>query len=204
MPDTAIWPPRATSITGTPQDSAKSVSCCAIVSVARYFTNYVGVQAEGDFHKDGGNNTAVVHNQFSGGSGGLIVRYPTEDITPFVHALVGGESVSSTYYPSNKWGIVLTAGGGMDYNTPWIDHRLKIRVFQADYQYVHDNMYPVTRGNFNMARLSTGIVLSFDTMAPPPTDHHGVLGPAQFGFRGRAGHDLEHGWEPASQGTRDL
>jgi outer membrane protein OmpA-like peptidoglycan-associated protein len=161
--------PKGNLITGTQQDSAKSVSCCAILSVARYFTNYVGVQAEGDFHKDGGNNVAVVHNTFAGGSGGLIVRYPTEDITPFVHALVGGESVSSTYYPSNQWGIVLTAGGGVDYNTPWLDHRLKIRVFQADYQYVHDNMYPVTRGNFNMARLSTGIVLSFGTMAPPPT-----------------------------------
>jgi hypothetical protein len=140
-----------------------------IVSVARYFTNFVGVQAEGDFHKAGGNYTSVVNTTFAGGSGGLIVRFPTEDITPFVHALVGGESVSSTYYPSNKWGIVLTAGGGIDYNTPWIDHRLKIRVFQADYQYVHDNMYPVTRGNFNMARLSTGLVISFDTMAPPPT-----------------------------------
>ena len=169
MPDIAIWPPREISISGTTQDSAKSVSCCAIVSLARYFTNYVGVQAEGDFHKNGGNYTAVVHNQFSGGSGGLIFRYPTEDITPFAHALVGGEDVSSTYYPSNKWGMVLTAGGGMDYNTPWIDHRLAIRVFQADYQYSHDNMYPVARGNFNMARLSTGIVLSFGTMAPPPT-----------------------------------
>ena len=161
--------PKGNLITGTTQDKARSVSCCAIVSLTRYFTNYVGIQAEGDFHKNGGNNTSVVHNQFSGGSGGVIFRFPTEDITPFVHALVGGESVSSTYYPSNKWGIVLTAGGGIDYNTPWLDHRLKIRVFQADYQYTHENMYPVVRGNFNMARLSTGIVVSFDTMAPPPT-----------------------------------
>jgi hypothetical protein len=154
---------------GTQLDNARSVSCCVDVSLARYFTNYFGIQAEGDFHKSGGNNTAVVHNEFSGGSGGLIFRYPTEDITPFAHALIGGESVTTTYYPSNKWGIVLTAGGGIDYNTPWIDHRLSIRVFQADYQYVHDDMYTVVRGNFNMARLSTGIVLSFDTMAPPPT-----------------------------------
>lgn len=154
---------------GTQQDNARSISCCVDVSLARYFTNYVGVQAEGDFHKNGGNHSAVVHNQFSGGSGGLIVRYPTEDITPFVHALVGGESVSSTYSPSNKWGMVLTVGGGIDYNTPWLDHHLAIRVFQADYQYSHVNMSPVTRGNFNMARLSSGIVVSFGTMAPPPT-----------------------------------
>ena len=38
---------------GTQQDSAKSVTCCAVFSVARYFTNNVGVQVEGDFHKNG-------------------------------------------------------------------------------------------------------------------------------------------------------
>ena len=157
---------------GTQQDNARSVSCCADVSLARYFSNYFGVQIEGDFHKNGGNNTAVVHDQFSGGSAGLIFRYPTEDITPFAHALIGGEDVSSTYYGpynGNKAGIVLTAGGGIDYKTPWIDHRLSIRVFQADYQYSHVDMFPIVRGNFNMARLSTGVVISFDTMAPPPT-----------------------------------
>ena len=155
---------------GTTQDSAKAIDCCAVFSLARYFTNYVGIQVEGDFHKNGGNNNSNnVHDQFSGGSGGLIARFPTEDITPFVHALVGGESVSSTYYPSNQWGVVLTAGGGIDYKTPLLDHRLSLRIFQADYQYTHENFFPVARGNFNMARLSTGVVLSFGTMAPPPT-----------------------------------
>ena len=162
--------PKGTIINnGTQQDNAKSVTCCADFSLARYFTNNVGLQVEGDFHKNGSNNVTVVHNQFAGGSGGLIFRIPTEDITPFVHALIGGEAISTTYYPSTKWGMVLTAGGGMDYNTPWLDHRLAIRVFQADYQYTHSNMYPVTRLNLNMARLSTGLVVSIGTMAPPPT-----------------------------------
>lgn len=154
---------------GTMQDNAKAVSCCAVVSLARYFTNYVGVQIEGDFHKNGGNYSTVVHNQFAGGSGGLIFRLPTADITPFVHALIGGENVNSTYYKSDHWGMVLTAGGGMDYQTPWLDHRLAIRVFQADYQYTHENFYPIARTNLNMARLSTGVVVSFGTMAPPAT-----------------------------------
>ena len=160
--------PKGTLInTGTVSDNAKSVSCCVDVSLARYFTNYFGVQVEGDFHKNGGNNTSTVHNTFGGGSAGLIVRFPTEDITPFAHALIGGESVSSNYF-TNKWGIVLTVGGGLDYQTPWLDRRLAIRVFQADYQYTHENPYPI-RTNFNIARLSTGIVLSFGTMAPPPS-----------------------------------
>jgi outer membrane protein OmpA-like peptidoglycan-associated protein len=162
--------PKGTLINnGTSQDNAKAVSCCADLSLARYFTNNIGVQVEGDFHKNGGNHTSVVHDSFSGGSAGLIFRFPAEDITPFAHALIGGESVSSTYYPSNKWGVVLTVGGGIDYKTPLLDHRLSLRIFQADYQYTHENFYPVARGNFNMARLSTGVVLSFGTMAPPPT-----------------------------------
>jgi outer membrane protein OmpA-like peptidoglycan-associated protein len=156
---------------GTQQDSAKAITCCVDVSLARYFNKYVGAQIEADFHKNGGMNTAVVRNMFSGGSGGLIVRFPTEDITPFVHALVGGEAVNSTYYDpvtGYKWGPVLTAGGGLDYDTPLLDHRLSIRVFQADYQYTHVNFYPVARANFNMVRLSTGLVLKFGTIAPPP------------------------------------
>ena len=153
---------------GVTTDTAKSVSCCVVASLARYFSNYVGVQVEGDFHKNGGNYSQVVHNTFSGGSAGVIFRYPTEDITPFAHALVGGEYVSSTYHPSGSWGPVITVGGGLDYNTPWLDHHLSIRVFQADYQYVHANMFPVVRGNFNIARLSTGLVVSFGNMAPPP------------------------------------
>jgi outer membrane protein OmpA-like peptidoglycan-associated protein len=161
--------PKGDLIKGAQQDSAKAISCCVDFSVARYFNKFFGVQAEGDFHKNGGNYGTIVHNQFSGGSGGLIARFPTEDITPFVHALVGGESVSSTYYPSNNWGMVLTAGGGVDYETPWLDHHLAIRVFQADYQYTHENFYPIARANFNMARLSTGVVLHMGTIAPPPT-----------------------------------
>src|SRR5947207_8097054 len=61
--------PKGTLIdNGVQQDNAKSVTCCADVSLARYFTDYVGVQIEGDFHKNGGNYSAVVHNQFAGGS----------------------------------------------------------------------------------------------------------------------------------------
>ena len=149
----------------TPTDRARSVNYGVIGSVARYFNNYVGIQFEGDWHDDGNEHTP--NNDFSGGSGGIIFRFPSEDITPFVHALVGGESVGSYYY-NNQWGVVLTAGGGVDYNTPLMNHRLAIRVFQADYQYTHVNFYPIQRGNFNIARLSTGLVFKVGTIAPPP------------------------------------
>jgi outer membrane protein OmpA-like peptidoglycan-associated protein len=149
----------------TVTDFARAINYGGIGSVSRYFTNYVGVQAEGDFHNDGNEN--VPNNDFSGGSLGLIARYPSEDITPFVHALVGGERAGS-YYAHDKWGPVLTVGGGVDYNTPWFNHRLAIRVFQVDYQYTHENFYPIARGNYNMARISGGVVIKVGTIAPPP------------------------------------
>ena len=146
-------------------NSAHAIDLGAIGSVSRYFNNYVGVQAEGDYHDDHNENQSAKYD-FSGGSGGIIFRYPTEEITPFVHALVGAESVGSNFF-QNQWGVVLTVGGGMDYETPWLNNRLAIRVFQADYQYTHVNLFPVGRGNFNMARLSAGLVFHVGTIAPP-------------------------------------
>jgi hypothetical protein len=59
----------------------------------------------------------------------------------------------------------------MDYNTPFFNHNLAIRIFQADFQYTHAN-YPdgrrQLRGNYNMARLSAGFVYHIGTFAPPP------------------------------------
>ncbi|KAA6464586.1 OmpA family protein [Acidobacteria bacterium AB60] len=141
-----------------------------IASVTRYFNNYVGFQGEGDVHlltpEDGHISKTQPNNDFSGGSGGLIFRFPTEEITPFVHGLVGGEHVGS-YYQPERWGVVLTAGGGMDYSTPLFSHHLALRLFQADYQYTHENFGPGARGNFKNARLSAGLVWHIGTIAPP-------------------------------------
>jgi hypothetical protein len=160
--------------------TAQSVNYGSILSVARYFNNYVGVQLEADEHIL--NQSGIIgncpscgstwsRNDFSGGGGGLIFRFPSADITPFVHALVGveqGGMIGDGY--NDAFGAVVTVGGGMDYNTPFFDHHLAIRIFQADYQYTHDNypMQPPERGNFNMARLSAGFVYHIGTIAPPP------------------------------------
>ncbi len=148
-----------------------SIDWGGIGSVARYFNNFVGVEGVGDIHQVSenlGTGSGHANDDFSGGSLGMIFRYPTEDITPFVHFLVGAERAGSFYEP-DTWGPVVTVGGGMDYETPLFDHRLAIRVFQADYQYNHDNFSPAgTRGNFNMARLSAGVVIHIGTIAPPP------------------------------------
>jgi len=132
----------------------------AIGSVSRYFNRYAGVQFEGDYHNDN-NEDRSTSTDFEGGSGGLILRYPGAHFTPFVHALIGGESAGSYYY-QNQWGVVATGGGGLDYNTPLFNHHLALRLFQADYQFNHQDF-----DDFNMLRLSAGVVFRIGSFAPP-------------------------------------
>ena len=132
----------------------------AIGSVSGYFNKYAGVLFEGDYHNDNNENHPT-STDFEGGSGGLILRYPSAHFTPFIHALVGGESAGSFYY-KNQWGLVATGGGGLDYNTPLFNHHLAIRLFQADYQFNHQDF-----ADFNMLRLSAGVVFRIGSFAPP-------------------------------------
>jgi len=135
-----------------------------IASISRYFTRNLGVQFEGDVHSPSENGPADA--DFSGGSGGLIYRYPTAKITPFLHLLVGGERVGS-YSLLDNWGPVVTAGGGLDWN---IGPRMAIRFVQADYQFTHESYGSAVAGSesFNSLRLSAGVVFSIGTITPPP------------------------------------
>src|ERR1035438_7379920 len=145
----------------------------SILSVARYFNKYVGVQLEADEHilnqpasaSEGGSTYA--NDDFSGGGGGLIFRHPSADVTPFAHALVGLE-YGGVYHSPDAFGPVLTLGGGLDYETPFFNHHLAIRIFQADYQYTHENLGTGGRINANMARLSAGFVIHAGSIIPPP------------------------------------
>jgi hypothetical protein len=153
----------------------ESINAGEIMAVARFFNNYVGAEIVGDIHmqdeKPGPNGWNGSKNDFSGGGAGMIFRYPTGNITPFAHALVGGERVGGPHFQADKWGIMLTAGGGVDYETPLLHHRLAIRIVQADYQYVHEDWGTGEfggRGNANVARLSAGVVLHIGSFTPPP------------------------------------
>jgi outer membrane protein OmpA-like peptidoglycan-associated protein len=171
--------PKGTVNTPMPDGSTLSVPYHAIldgvvISAARYFNNYVGVEGVGDGHyTDDERNPPS--DDFWGGSLGLILRYPSETVTPFAHALVGAEDIGGPHWQQNTWGVGLTAGGGADYNTPLFDHHLAIRLFQVDYQYAHVNYGTVTnppvwggRGSPNVVRLSAGVVYHIGSIAPPP------------------------------------
>jgi outer membrane protein OmpA-like peptidoglycan-associated protein len=154
----------------------QNVDFGSIASIAHFFNKNVGVQLEGDEHMESedwppGSNTSAINSNgdFAGGSGGLILRFPTANITPWVHALGGGERVGSLYQ-FETWGWVVTAGGGLDIETPWLQHRLAYRLVQADYQYASVNFLAGSggTGTFNIARLSTGLVFHLTPIAPPP------------------------------------
>ena len=148
-------------------------------SVAYYFNKYVGVQGEYGLHEWGDSRypnpvgTEGNDDGFQTISGGIIFRFPQDNFTPFVHGLAGGALVGGPDFNANKWGPDLTVGGGMDYDLPWMNHRFALRVFQADYEYMHADFGPQVippggRANINAARLSAGVVIHVGSIAPPP------------------------------------
>jgi len=167
-----------TDYAGTPRTANyDAVNLGGLFSGAYYFNKYLGVQAEFGVHEWGqeviGSNIGTHGNDdgFLTVAGGLIARFPMENITPFVHGLVGAAEVGGPYHQPNKWGPDLTIGGGLDYDTPLFNHRLAIRLFQADYEYMHADWGQGNyggRANINAARLSTGLVFHVGSILPPP------------------------------------
>ena len=155
-----------------------AVNLGGLFSGAYFFNKYVGAQAELGIHEWGaqnpnGSNVGTHGNDdgFTTIGGGIIFRFPTEDLTPFAHGLVGAARIDGPDHNPFKWGPDLTVGGGVDYETPFFDHRLALRVFQADYEYMHADFGPGAfggRADINAARLSGGLVFHVSSLAPPP------------------------------------
>jgi outer membrane protein OmpA-like peptidoglycan-associated protein len=165
---------------GTLTGSYKAINVGGLFSGSYFFNKFVGVQAEYGFHEWGTENpnggyigTRGNNDGFQTVAGGLIGRFPADNITPFIHGLVGGADVTGPTSQGPKWGPQLTIGGGMDYELPFLNHRFAFRLFQADFQYTHANFGPGPtppggRANINAARLSTGFVIHAGTIIPPP------------------------------------
>jgi hypothetical protein len=157
-----------------------SINLGAIGSGAYYFNKYFG----GEFIYS--NHPSGVNDGFQGASAGPIFRLPMENFTLFAHGLVGGtylggpnsEVPATVEHEPYTWGTGLTAGGGMDYDLPFFDHRFSLRLFEADYRYIHTDFGPTAtiptggvlggRTNLDAIELSTGIVTHFGHIVPPP------------------------------------
>ncbi len=157
-----------------------SVNYGAIGSGAYFFNKYIGGEFVFVAHPDGNNDSLYT------ASVGPIFRAPMENFTVFGHALAGGGRLlgpnddTATGFSHNpyQWGTALTVGGGMDYSIPYFNNMFSLRLFEADYRYVHDDFGPYTpaptggvgggRANINGVDLSTGIVAHFGHIIPPP------------------------------------
>src|ERR1700761_979157 len=121
-----------------------SIDVGAIGSGAYYFNKYFGGEVIFAAHPDGKNDGLYT------ASAGPIFRAPMDNFTLFAHGLAGGarlggpNSDAGGYHNPYMWGPTLTAGGGMDYDLPFFDHKFSFRLFQADYRYIHTNYGPYT------------------------------------------------------------
>jgi len=159
--------------------SYDSIGAGAIASAAYFFNKYVGLQAEVGIHEFGvqnsnnlpANGTEGNNSGFTTVAGGVIVRDPVGNLTPFVHAVAGGALIDGPTHNPFTWGPDVTVGGGLDIETPYFHHHLAIRIVQADYEYMHANFGNGTWGgvaNVNAARISAGLVFHAGSIAPPP------------------------------------
>jgi len=171
---TVVTPINSTG--GTVTANYDAVNVGGLFSGAYFFNRFAGLQVEFAEHQYGdsvaGSNIGDKGNDdgFYTVGGGLIFRFPMDNITPFVHGLVNAERVNGPYHNPPQWGPGLTVGGGMDYETPWFNHHLAIRLFQADYEYMHADFGPGLyggRANISAARLSAGVVIHGSSLAPP-------------------------------------
>jgi hypothetical protein len=153
-----------------------SVNEGAIGSGAYYFNKYFGGEV------------AMIANPNGNGDGfygyyaGPIFRLPLQNYTLFAHGMAGGvrgvgpNNPGGVGYNPYTWGVGLLAGGGMDYDLPFFNHRIGLRLFEADYRYTHIDFGPANpavylqggRANLDGAELSSGILWHFGSIVPPP------------------------------------
>ena len=157
-----------------------SIDYGAIGSGAYFFNKYVGGEVVVTAHPDGNNDSLYT------ASAGPIFRAPMQNFTIFAHGLAGGarllgpndDSAAGFSHNPYQWGVGLTAGGGMDYDIPYFHNMFSLRLFEADYRYIHADFGPYNaaptggvgggRANLNAVELNTGIVAHFGHIIPPP------------------------------------
>jgi hypothetical protein len=182
-PQDTVTVGQATTVPSTGTFDFKAESRGTTESVNYFFTKHIGVEFESgqdDGYKDtGSQNLGTSNSGIFTYEPGFIFRFPMGNVTPFVHALIGVADVGGPDHEPYTWGPGLTAGGGLDYQTPLFNHHLAIRLFQADYEYIHADsgtshlnssgafIYG-SDDNINGAKLSAGVVYHIGTIVPPP------------------------------------
>jgi hypothetical protein len=149
-------------------------------SGAYWFNKYVGGEINFTGNPNGQNDGLYA------GYAGPIFRAPMQNFTLFAHGLAGGvrlggpnnDNAATFEHEPYTWGPGLMVGGGMDYGLPFANGMFGIRLFEADYRYIHTDFGPSTtiptggplggRTNMGAAELSAGILIHLGHIIPPP------------------------------------
>jgi len=142
-----------------------------IESASYFFNRNVGIQVESAQHDLFTNTGFPLTGTSNSGiltlESGLIYRWPGVHFTPFVHGYAGGADVDGPDHEPYTWGPVVGGGGGLDW---YFGCHFGVRLFQADYEYLHANSGPSHGSlagdnfvwgddeNINALRLSAGLV----------------------------------------------
>jgi hypothetical protein len=144
----------------------------AVVSATAYLNRYLGVQAEGSIFPNGVQCIYALQ-------AGPVFRYQKNRFAPFVHVLGGAAKVGGPVFQPCTWGWGITSGVGLDYILPAFHNHLAIRPIQADFDYSHVDFgagrdaFTGGLSKITAYKLSSGLVLRFGQINPPP--------PVQFG-----------------------
>jgi outer membrane protein OmpA-like peptidoglycan-associated protein len=128
-------------------------------AAATYNVNrFAGIELDGGGHYG---DFADIHTLMIGPR----LKFHTEQVSPFVHALLGWHRLSPVGF-GNDNGIGIAVGGGFDIR---LLRNLDLRLFQADYVWAHHNFFPLTteKAEPSGARLRGGLVLKFGGGPPP-------------------------------------
>jgi hypothetical protein len=157
-------------------NTESAVDYGAAGSGAYYANKYFGIEALTFINPNG------VNDGFYAGYAGPIVRLPLDHYTLFAHALGGGvrgggpNTHGGPFENPYTWGSGMVVGGGMDYDLPFFHNHLGIRLFEADFRYVHIDFGPGVpdlmplggRLNQSAAELSSGLLYHIGNIIPPP------------------------------------
>ncbi len=128
-------------------------------AVTGYFNKFVGVT--GDFSGSYATVQGVDVHVYSY-SGGPVVAFREGPVNPFVHFLVGGDSLgaSESGVSVSKNGFTMMFGGGVDVK---VAHAISFRVADVDWVYYHVGGVDggPSSSQSNNVRITSGIVLRF-------------------------------------------
>ena len=136
-------------------------------SVTHYLpqAHNLGIIVDGSIHSGRGANNMLGSN-VGLIMGGLQLKAHQTQLSPFVRVMAGVAYLDPNILRS-EWKPAVDVGGGLDLN---LGQRWSIRMAQFDYiwTYYRENNFQHTSDNWNMIRLSAGVVFNMGSYYNPP------------------------------------